>query len=63
MARIIIRLLVAIVLIVNLIILIASYITNVNIYEKYGALILKISGIFILVVIAFYVALALIGIS
>ena len=62
MARIIIRLLIALVLLVNLVMLIISYISGVNVYKKYGALILKIAGIFVLVAMAFYVALGLTGI-
>ena len=62
MARIIIRLLIALVLLVNLVMLIISYISGVNVYKKYGTLILKIEGIFVLVAMAFYVALGLTGI-
>jgi len=63
MARIIIRLLLALVLLVNLVILIISYISGVNVYKQYGTLILKIAGIFVLIVMAFYVALGLVGIN
>lgn len=63
MARIVLRLLLALFLVANLVIMILSYLMNVNIYEKYGVQILKFTGLFILVVIAFYIALAVIGIS
>ena len=63
MARIILRFLGVLILLSNLVIIILSYVTNTNIYKKYGTQILKVTGIFILVVIAFYVALGLAGIS
>ena len=63
MARIILRLLLAFVLLVNLVIIIISYITNVNVYKEYGMQILKVAGVFVLLIIAFYVALGLLGIS
>lgn len=40
-----------------------SFLLNENIYKKYGIKILKGVGVFILMVIAFYTTLALIGIS
>ena len=63
MVRIILCILAVTILLINLIILILSYLTNVNIYKEYGGLILKIVGIFVLFIIAFYVALGLLGIS
>ncbi len=63
MARIVLRLLLVMVLVANLIIIVLSYLSGVNIYEKYGTQILKFTGLFILIVIAFYIALAIIGIS
>jgi len=61
MAKIVLRLLGAGFLLVNLIIILLSYISGVNIYQKYGTQIIKTVGIFLLMVIAFYVALGLIG--
>ncbi len=63
MARIVLRLLFVFVLVINLIIIILSYLSGVNIYQKYGKLILSVIGILVLMIIAFYVALGLIGIS
>lgn len=63
MAKIVLRLLGVLILVINLVIIILSYTTNVNIYEKYGVQIMKYTGIFILVVVALYIALGLIGIS
>ena len=63
MAKIVLRYLGVLILVVNLIIIILSYVTNVNIYEKYGTQILKVFGLFVLLVLAFYIALAVIGVS
>ena len=46
---------------VNLLIITLSYILNVNIYQKYGKQLLIIFGSFVLLVAAFFVAAALIG--
>lgn len=46
---------------VNLLIITLSYILNVNIYQKYGKQLLIIFGSFVLLVVAFFVAAALIG--
>ena len=62
MARIVLRYLLVLILVSNLFIIILSYITNVNIYKEYGTQILQFFGFFILRVIAFYIALALMGI-
>lgn len=61
MARIVLRLLIVFALIVNLIIIILSYLYGVNIYQKYGKQILKVLGVFVLLIVAFYVALGLLG--
>lgn len=63
MYRIILRLLFSFILVSNLIIMVMSFLLNENIYKKYGIKILKGVGVFILMVIAFYTTLALIGIS
>ena len=63
MVRIILRLLFSFILVSNLIIMVMSFLLNENIYKKYGIKILKCVGVFILMVIAFYTTLALIGIS
>jgi len=63
MIRIILRLLLSFILVSNLIIMVMSFLLNENIYKKYGLRILKGVGVFILMVIAFYTTLALIGIS
>lgn len=63
MYRIILRLLFSFILVSNLIIMVMSFLLNENIYKKYGLRILKGVGVFILMIIAFYTTLALIGIS
>ncbi|MCR4881870.1 MAG: hypothetical protein K6A44_07970 [bacterium] len=63
MARIVLRFLIVFALIINLIMIILSYIYGVNIYQKYGKQILKVLGVFVLLIVAFYVALALLGLS
>ena len=56
-------LLFAFLILVNLCIMAASYMTGQNLYQKYGKQMLITFGIFVLVVTAFYVALALIGLN
>ena len=56
-------LLLSLMILVNLCIVTASYITGVNIYVKYGKQILIASGVFVFVVAALYVVLALIGLN
>ncbi len=63
MVRIVLRLLIVLIVIVNAILLILSSLTGVNIYQKYGKQILIGVSIFAGMVIAFYVALALLGIT
>lgn len=48
---------------VNLCIITTCYITGINLYQKYGKQMLMASGIFVFVVAAIYVALALIGLN
>ena len=56
-------LLLSLILLVNLCIITLCYITGTNIYQKYGKQILIASGVFVFVVAALYVALALIGLK
>ena len=48
---------------VNLCIITVSYIMGVNLYQKYGKQILISFGIFVLIIAAFYIAIALIGLK
>ena len=48
---------------VNLCIITTCYITGINLYQKYGKQMLMVSGIFVFVVAAIYVVLALIGLN
>lgn len=63
MVRIVLRLLLCLFLAFNIIILVISAITGQNIYTKYGKQILIGVSIFAGVVVAFYVALALLGVG
>ncbi|MBR6301580.1 hypothetical protein IKR55_02470 [bacterium] len=63
MVRIVLRLLLCLIIAFNIILLVLSAITGVNVYKKYGKQILIGVSIFIGVVIAFYIALALLGIG
>ena len=63
MARIILRYLIVFALVINLIMIILSYVYGVNIYQKYGKQILKVLGILILLILAFYIALGMIGLK
>ncbi len=56
-------LLLSLLVLVNLCIITTCYITGTNLYQKYGKQMLIASGIFVLVVAALYVALALIGLN
>lgn len=60
---IILRFLLFLILVINLLIIICSVLINENVYKKYGMQILKSVGAFILIVLAFYTTLVLIGIS
>ena len=63
MVRIVLRLLLCLFLVFNIILLVISAITGQNIYTKYGKQILIGVSIFAGVVVAFYVALALLGVG
>ena len=56
-------LLTAFLILVNLCIMAASYLTGQNLYQKYGREILIAFCIFVFIVAALYVALALIGLK
>lgn len=56
-------LLLSLIVLVNLCIITSCYITNTNLYKKYGREMLIASGIFVFIVAALYVALALIGLN
>ena len=63
MVRIVLRILLFLFLVFNLILLILSSITGVNIYKKYGKQLLIGISIFAGLIIAFYVALAMLGLG
>ena len=56
-------LLLSLLILVNLCIITTCYITGTNLYQKYGKQMLIASGIFVFIVAALYVALALIGLN
>ena len=56
-------LLLSLLVFINLCIITVSYILGVNLYQKYGKQILISFGVFVLVVVALYLAIALIGLS
>ena len=56
-------LLLSLLVLINLCIITCCYITGENLYQKYGKQMLIASGIFVFVVAALYVALALIGLN
>jgi len=62
-ARIILRLIICFCLVINLLIVLFSFLLNKNIYREYGKQILKGIVAFILMVFAMYATLALIGLS
>lgn len=53
--------LLSIFILVNIVILLVSCITGVNLYQKHGTAIWKGYGIFILFIVALYTVLAIIG--
>lgn len=63
MAIRVLMILLAIIIVINVVILLLSAITGKNIYTAYGKQILKCFSIFLLLVIAFYVALSLLGLN
>ncbi len=56
-------LLLSLLILVNLCIITTCYITGTNLYQKYGKQMLIASGIFVFIVAALYVTLALIGLN
>ena len=56
-------LLLSLFVLVNLCILTSCYITDTNLYAKYGKQMLIAFGIFVFIVAAVYIALALIGLN
>ena len=63
MTKIIFRMLFVLAIIINAVIILLSSVTGVDIYKKYGKQILIGISIFCGVIMAFYTALALLGIS
>ena len=63
MAIRVLLILLSIIIVINVIILLLSAITGKNIYSAYGKQILKGFCIFLLLIIAFYVALSLLGLN
>ena len=63
MTKIIFRMLFVLAIIINAVIILLSLVTGVDIYKKYGKQILIGISIFCGVIMAFYIALALLGIS
>ena len=63
MTKIIFRMLFVLVILINAVIILFSSVTGVDIYKKYGKRILIGISIFCGVIMAFYIALALLGIS
>lgn len=63
MIRIIMRILLLLILVFNAILLIISAITGKNIYKEYGKQILIGVSIFSGIIIAFYIALAMLGLG
>ena len=59
----VLMLLLALIVLVNLCIITASYITGRNLYQEYGKQMLYIFGGFVFAVSALYIALALIGLE
>ena len=59
----ILMLLFAMILFVNLCIITASAITGENLYKKYGKQIICTFGVFVFLISALYIALALIGLE
>ena len=63
MTKIIFRMLFVLVIIINAVIILLSSVTGVDIYKKYGKQILIGISIFCGAIMAFYIVLALLGIS
>ena len=63
MTKIIFRLLLILIIVINALIVLLSTVSGVNIYEKYRNQLLLGISIFCGLVIAFYISLALLGIN
>ena len=63
MTKIIFRMLFVLVILINVVIILLSSVTGVDIYKKYGKQILIGISIFCGAIMAFYIVLALLGIS
>lgn len=63
MVRIVLRILFVLFLVFNLVLLVISNVTGVNVYQKYGKQILIGISVFAGLIIAFYVALAMLGLG
>ena len=63
MTKIIFRMLFVLVILINAVIVLLSSVTGVDIYKKYGKQILIGISIFCGAIMAFYIVLALLGIS
>lgn len=61
MAVRVLMLLLALVIVANIIIILVSFICNVNLYKTHGKQILNGFGIFILLIVAIYITLAILG--
>ncbi len=61
MALRVLLLLLALVIVTNIIIIICSYLFNVNLYDKHGKAILGGFGILAIFIVAVYVVLAILG--
>ena len=61
MAIRILLLLISTVIVINLVMIIVSYITNVNVYEKYGKQIASAFGLLILLIVVVYVVMSVLG--
>ena len=59
----ILMLFLSLIVLVNLCIITACYVSGENLYQKYGKQMLIIFGVFVFVVAALYVVLALIGLK
>ena len=59
----ILLLLASFLVLINLCIITVSYIMGINLYRKYGKQLLIAFGVFVLIVVAFYIAISLIGLN
>lgn len=63
MAIRVLLLLLSVIISVNLVIIIVSYLCNVNMYQKYGRAILNGFGVLILLVVVVYLILSILGLA